>query len=488
MTTSDPRALLERLLQEKTEVEWLEFKHNNSDPDLIGRTISACSNAAILAERDKAFIVWGIENQTRKKVGTTVRLREMKGKGNEGLHNWLTTLLEPKILLEPLDFSTEDGMQFSIMVMEPTYDRPVRFAGMEYVRVGEHIKALKDLPEHTRSLWLATSRRKFENAIALTHQSLPEIFEKLDTHIYYKLSDTPRPENDLEIVRKLVSIGAIKEDMEGGYDVTNLGALLFAKDITAFPPISTKSVRVIKYSGTDKRQSEGEIEGRRGYAVGFEGMLKYILDRLPKKEIYDRGVRKNVPQHSEIAVREILANALIHQDFTVTGSAPVVEIYQDRLEISNPGKSLIAIDRIIDERRSRNEKFAETMREMGLCEERGGGIDKAILDIEEKFLPAPLFIHSATSMRVVIFGPKTFAELSKTDRVWACYCHCVVRWIRHNLMNNASLRQRFSLPDEDYQIASEVIANAKKEKKIKPAESGQSNKYARYIPHFVTSS
>jgi hypothetical protein len=68
MATSDPKALLDRLLKEKTEVEWLEFKHNNCHPEVIGQTISACANAAMLADRDKAFIVWGIEKQDEKET------------------------------------------------------------------------------------------------------------------------------------------------------------------------------------------------------------------------------------------------------------------------------------------------------------------------------------------------------------------------------------------------------------------------------------
>ena len=67
------------------------------------------------------------------------------------------------------------------------------------------------------------------------------------------------------------------------------------------------------------------------------------------------------------------------------------------------------------------------MREIGLCEERGGGIDKAIIEIEEMSLPAPEFYPSTNSMRVVIFGPKRFNQLSKADKVWSCFCHYLGR-------------------------------------------------------------
>jgi ATP-dependent DNA helicase RecG len=174
------------------------------------------------------------------------------------------------------------------------------------------------------------------------------------------------------------------------------------------------------------------------------------LRQLPREERYIDGVRRAVSKYSEIAIREILANALIHQDFTISGVGPVIEVYADRVEISNPGNSLIEKDRIIDERRSRNEQPARLMRALGMCEERGGGIDKAIIDIEERSLPAPEFFTSKNSMRVVLFGPKQFGELTKAERVWCCFCHCVIRWMRNEYMNNTSLRARFRLPDEQY--------------------------------------
>lgn len=482
MATSDPKALLRRLLQEPNEGQWLEFKHNNCDPDLIGRTISACSNAAMLVDRDRAFIVWGIENRTKRRLGTTIALNSLT-KGNENLTNWLGRIIEPRLMMEFLDFDDQDK-KFSILAIEPTYDRPVKFSGTEYIRIGENIKSLKDFPEHERALWFATGRRKFENAIALPHQNLEEVMEKLHTETYYRLRDDVIPKNPNEIIKRFVQLGYLNENMEGGYDITNLGALLFANDITLFPSISTKSVRVVKYTGKDKSISEEETEGNKGYAVGFLRMLKFIMDRLPKAERFKDGVRRTASTYSETAIREIVANALIHQDFTVSGAGPIIEIYQDRIEVTNPGNSLIAVDRIIDERRSRNEKFAASMREVGLCEERGSGIDKAIIEIEKMSLPAPEFFPSENSMRVVIFGPKKFNQMSKADKVWSCFCHCVVRWIRHDYMSNTTLRERFSLSDEEYQAASGVISDTRKAGRIIPADPDQGKKNARYIPYW----
>jgi predicted HTH transcriptional regulator len=387
-------------------------------------------------------------------------------------------------MIEFVDFEYR-SKHFSIMAIEPSYDRPVAFSGEEYIRIGEHVKRLKEFPEHEKALWLATTRHKFEAAIAMPHQNITAVLELLDTAVYYVLSEEEKPQSSAEVMNRFVARGFIKDDMEGGYDITNLGAILFARDLRNFASVTGKSVRVVRYTGRDKRASDLEQQGQKGYAVGFSGLLSFVRDQLPKKEAYPAGIRRSVSLYSEIAIREIIANALIHQDFTISGVGPVIEIYSDRIEVSNPGNSLIAIDRIIDDRRSRNEQLATRMRELHLCEERGGGIDKAIIDVEEKNLPAPEFLPSEHSMRVVIFGPKSYGELSKSDRIWSCFCHCVVRWTRHDYMSNASLRERFGLPDSDYQLVSGVIADARKAGRIVPAEPNQSNKYARYVPHWA---
>jgi ATP-dependent DNA helicase RecG len=193
MATSDPNALLQRLLRETGEGLWLEFKHNNSDPELIGRTISACANAAMLADRDRAFIVWGIENKTKQKLGTNVTLND-RSKGGENLVNWLNRMIEPRLMMEFLDFD-DANKSFAIITIEPSYDRPVKFGGTEYIRIGENIRSLKEFPEHERALWLATGRRKFETAVALPHQSPDDVLEKLHTETYYQLRGDEIPKN-----------------------------------------------------------------------------------------------------------------------------------------------------------------------------------------------------------------------------------------------------------------------------------------------------
>jgi ATP-dependent DNA helicase RecG len=483
MPVNDPRALLRRLLREPGESEWIEFKHNNADIQEIGRCVSACANAAMLIERDRAFIVFGVQDRTKRRLGTSVRLRELRN-GGEDFINWMNRVIEPRLWMEFLDFD-DNGLDFSILSIEPSYDRPIRFRGIEYIRVGQNVRKLTEFPTHERSLWLATARRKFEDAAAATHQTREQILSTIDVDAYYSLTDEEKPRNRADILRHFATMGFLQEDMEGRYDVTNLGAILFAKDIDNFPSIKNKSVRVVIYTGRDKRYSQGEIEGRKGYAVGFSGLIRYIMQHVPGEEKIINAIRTQVPICPEIAIRETVANALIHQDFTISGAGPIVEIYSDRIEITNPGDSLIAIDRILDERRSRNEKLAASMRSLGMCEERGGGLDRTMIEIENLFSPAPEFISAANSMRVVLFGPRTFGAMSKRERQRSCFYHCALRWITHDYMSNASLRERFSLPQEDYQAVSTVISEAVREGRISPADPNQGKRNARYVPYWA---
>jgi ATP-dependent DNA helicase RecG len=323
-------------------------------------------------------------------------------------------------MIELLDFQYQ-GLSFAIIAIEPTYDRPVRFQGLEYIRIGENIRKLSEFPSHERALWLATSRRKFEDAIALSYVATQKIFGYLNIDAYYALSGEPKPRNNAETIRRFVSLGFLQDDLEGGFHITNLGAILLAQDVRMFPSIKGKAVRLVQYKGRDKKTSEPEVEGRRGYAVGFSGMISHMMKNLPAEERYIDGVRRTISIYPETAIREIVANALIHQDFTITGAGPFIEIYSDRVEVTNPGNSLIEVDRMLDERRSRNEKLASRMRELGLCEERGGGLDKTLIEIEQRYLPAPEFNSSKDSMRVVLFGTRTFAQMSKRERQRSCF-------------------------------------------------------------------
>ncbi len=483
MAISDPAKLLQRLESEPRETTWLEFKVGNANPLEVAEYVSALANAAMLSDRDRAFIVFGLADGTRKRVGTKITLEKLKV-GGEGFLNWLARVVKPQLSVEFIDFKLE-GKSFVILAIEPTYDRPVSANGVEYIRIGEHKKRLADHPAEERALWYATGRRKFEDAVAVPHQDAAGINDYIDIDTFYDLREEERPRRTSEVMRSLTKAGVIKEDMEGGYDILNIGAILLARNLDRIPSLNGKSLRVVRYKGRDKRVSDFEEQINQGYAVAFRPWLSKIIRSLPAEERYIDGARRMVPSIPEIAIREVIANALIHQDFMSAGAGPVVEIFEDRVEVSNPGESLIETDRMLDERRSRNEKLASMMRDFRLCEERGGGLDKTVLTLESLRLPAPKFITSSYGMRVVLFSKRAFSQLSREDRRRSCFFHCVLRWMSHDYMSNSSLRGILGLVDEEYQAASAVISDCVRLGRIVPADPEQGRRNARYVPYWA---
>jgi len=187
----------------------------------------------------------------------------------------------------------------------------------------------------------------------------------------------------------------------------------------------------------------------------------------------------------EIAIRELVANALIHQEFRATGTSVTIELYSDRIEISNPGKSIISPDRFIDEYESRNEKLADIMRRLGICEEQGLGIDRVIAHAEIYQLPPPDFRVSDRHTLAIMYAHKSFDDMDAKERVRACFQHSVLRWIMNKKMTNTTLRDRFKLPESKKEAVSRVIADAIQQGRIKPDDpSNRSRRYAKYVPYW----
>jgi predicted HTH transcriptional regulator len=278
----------------------------------------------------------------------------------------------------------------------------------------------------------------------------------------------------------------ITPNQAGGWDITNLGGILFAKNLDAFKGLSRKAMRVIVYDGKGRVKTIREQVGRKGYASGFEGLIDFLDAFLPRNEVIGKALRKDVPMYPEPAIRELVANALIHQDFSVTGSSPMIEIFADRMEITNPGLPLVKTERFLDTPpRSRNEDLAAIMRRVGICEERGSGVDKVVFETEYYQLPAPLFETVEGNTRAVLFAHRSLNDMDRSDKVRACYLHACLRFVERNPMTNSSLRDRFGIHEKNSAIASRIIRDTIEDELIRPYDPNQGKKYAKYVPFWA---
>ena len=482
MTSTDSVSLLARLLAEPRETEWLEWKENDCRPDDIGEYLSALANTAALHGKEAGYIVWGIRDNTREVVGTTFRPRTEKI-GNQELENWLTTLLTPPTRFRIHELS-HTGKPVVIFEIDPATSIPVRFKETEFIRVGTYKKKLKDHADKERELWALFARTTFEGGIARGHLTAEEVLALLDYPAYFDVTKQTLPENRIGIFERLASEKLIVVHSGDTYDITNLGAILFARDLRAFDRLSRKVLRVVIYRGQNRVETIREQASVKGYAVGYEDAISYINSQLPQNEQVGPALRREVRMYPELAIRELVANAIIHQDFAMTGTGPMVEIFIDRIEITNPGEPLVDTMRFMDlPPRSRNEALAAFMRRINICEERGSGIDKVIFQVELFQLPPPDFAVVGQHTKAVLFAYKKIAGMDKQERIRACYQHACLCWVSIQRMTNATLRKRFAISDENYPIASRIIADTIDAGLIKPFDPGsKSRKHARYVP------
>jgi predicted HTH transcriptional regulator len=475
------KELLNDLVKVLHESECLEFKLNFHSAEEIGERISALSNGACIQGQQYGYLVFGVEDETHRIVGTSFKAKSQK-KGNENLEHWLATRLNPRIDFSVCEFDYDANRHISFYIIPATKTQPVEFLNEAYIRVGSITRKLRDFPEKQAKIWKKQSV-PFEKEIAKDNLSAQEVINLLSTETYFDLMKLPYPSTQQGVIDKFLEEGLILKSKV--YAVTKLGAVLFAKNLRDFESVERKSPRVIVYKGKNKVETIREQTGAKGYAVGFIGLIDWVNSQLPANEEIGKALRKQTTMYPEIAIRELIANALIHQDLTEKGF-PMIEIFTDRIEISNAGVPLVSPDRFIDAYLSRNDKLADIMRRMGFCEEKGSGMDKVIFQNELYQLPPVNVIVAENRTRVTMYSYKPLNDLTKKEKVYACYQHACLKYVSNEKMTNQTLRERFEIEDSNYPIASRIIRDTIAENMIKVEDpESNSRKYASYLPFWA---
>lgn len=473
--------LVDELVKQPNESEWVEFKLNFHSVEEIGERISALSNGACIHNQDFGYLVFGVEDKTHIVKGTTFKPKSHK-KGNEEIEHWLAQRLDPRIDFRIYEFSYDIDRALAVFVIPSALNKPVDFMRNAFIRVGSITRKLSEFPEKEAKIWRKRNK-SFELDIAKDNLRARDVIDLLSTETYFDLLKLPYPSNQSGVIEKLLDEKLIVKS--NGYAITNLGALLFAKYLPNFESVERKSVRVIVYKGKNKVETEREQIGKKGYSIGFEGLVDWINSQLPANEEIGKALRKESRMYPEIAIRELVANALIHQDLSVKGF-PMIEIFNDRIEISNPGTPLITPDRFIDSYISRNDKLADLMRRMGFCEEKGSGMDKVIFYNELYQLPPINVIADENRTRITMYSYKQLNNLDKKEKVRATYQHACLKWVSNEKMTNQSLRERFLIDDKNAAIASRIIKDALEENMIKEDDpENKSRKHRSYIPFWA---
>ena len=261
---------------------------------------------------------------------------------------------------------------------------------------------------------------------------------------------------------------------------------MLARDLRDFPRLDRKAVRVVVYDGLGRMQAERELDEHRGYAVAFQSVIAEVSRSVLREEIVD-GLRRERTEYPEIAVRELVANALVHQDLSVHGAGPMVEVFADRIEISNPGLPVTDYRRFVDSAPvSRNERVARLMRLFGICEERGSGWDKVIYATEQALLPAPRVKVEEAATRVTLLGARPLSTMDPEDRTNAIYLHACLRYVNQQPMTNASVRERFGVANRKAPQVSRFINESIDKGLVVVYDPNVGKKSRRYVPFWAS--
>ena len=484
--TPDARlmALIGDLCALPAEQPWVEYKQNNSSPTMIGKLISALSNAARLADKPFAYVLWGVHDANHSITGTTFDPSSQMEQ-HQPLELWLAQRLQPDVAFQFRLIENYRGARLVLLEIPAAAPTPVEFDRAAYIRIGSATPRLSEHPERLRALWAKLQPYAWEAGVAAQFLTGDEVLAKLDYARYFDATGQPLPDNRSGIFDKLAGDRLVQIDVGGHWSITNLGAILFARQLNDFPAIARKAIRFVAYGG----QSRADIVTHRqdvskGYAIGFQELIGYIGGLLPQNEHIGKALRVEQPIYPAIALRELIANALIHQDMTMTGTGPLIELFKDRLEITNPGQPLVSPDRFLDSPpRSRNEALAALMRRMRFCEEQGTGIDKVLFSIEFNQLPPPDFRSEGDAVRAVLFTPRRFAEMTQQERIRACYQHAGLKYVSGQKMTNSTLRERFGISPQNAAQASTVIRHSLEAGLIRSADPDHPR--TGYIPFWA---
>lgn len=364
-------------------------------------------------------------------------------------------------------------------------NKPVYLRGKDiyeaYIRSAGH--TVKMSREQVHEMIGQTHGITFEKQVAISSLSKNSVLELLDYKKLYEITDKSLPQHTNRIIDFLCELGLVnsRDDI---YDITNLGAILFAHRLSDFNGLATKEVIVRKYASTNNLVMELEYKMTTGYAVGFSDLIDIVMRMTSKEKI--ETLRTAVPTYPRVAIRELVANMCIHQDFSIKGMPITIEIFADRLVMTNPGFCMNDINRLIDlPPHSRNEEMAQLMLQLDMCERRGSGYDRAVAAIEEMKLPAYKVQSGEDYTRVYLYPQKSLNEMTREEKVTACYQHACILYEDNKTLNNQAVRERFGLDKNKNSVASRIIADTIEQGFIKAFDDKNiSKKFTSYIPFY----
>lgn len=388
MDQSELEKLLDELRALPKENEWVEFKVNRYKPDEIGEYISALSNSACLHAKKKGYLVFGIENETHRIVGTDFKPKQTRV-GNEELENWLCVHLIPRIDFKIYEF-LHKCKPIAMFEIDATVTYTVKFKGVAYIRVGSQKRKLSDYPEKEKKLW---------NRLQLIDWSSQVIegasLNDLDLNAIQKARDeykrkSPQYSDEVDNWDDVTFLNKAGITKDGG--ITNTAIILLGKS-EASHHLSPAVAEITWILKDENKNTKGGLHFGTPLILNVERVLGKIRNlsfkHLPDAKLFPIEIN----QYEDWVIREALHNCIAHQDYEMHGGIKLIE-NPEELIFENlggflPGSVEEVIQRNAPSDVYRNKFLADAMDKLNMIERLGGGIYKMFTLQKKRYLPLP---------------------------------------------------------------------------------------------------
>lgn len=404
MSAVDLQSKLAELVRLPAETEWVEFKHNNEEPQEVGEYLSAISNGAALHDQPIGYIVWGIENGTHRVVGTSFRPKKAK-KGNEELENWLLRLLSPRIDFTIHEFEV-NGAPVVMFAVQAAKSQPVDFSGEAFIRVGSYKKKLKDFPEKERYLWQLRSREDWSGQV-VEQASVADLDPEALAFARRQFREKhPNQLAEIDDWDDATFLSKAKVFIAGRATRTALLLLGRPESSHLLAPAQPRITWVLK----DAKSEEKDYQHFDAPLIlASEKVLQKIrnltIRHLPSGTLFPH----EVTQYDPWVIRETLHNCIAHQDYSMGGRINVVET-PDSLLFTNrgsfiPGSVEAMIQSDAPPEVYRNAFLAQAMVNLNMIDTIGSGIKRMFRRQKERSFPMPDFdLSSIERVAVRLLG------------------------------------------------------------------------------------
>ncbi|MEN9360608.1 MAG: hypothetical protein RL095_2143 [Verrucomicrobiota bacterium] len=477
------------------ETEWLMYRVSPGTPQEIGKCVSALANSAAVAAEPFAYLIWGIRETSREIVGTRFSPEDKVDGENLGTHLFQGLWPRHHIRFVKIKMGIHELVMLKIRAAQ---GNSLRYRGNVYIRNGSssdiRVVTVNELNKLEAVLdWSPF----FELEIAAEKLTDKDVLKALQFHEYFKLRRIPLPKDTADILMELADAQLISPSEPVGWNITNIGAILFAHELGNFGHLVCKSFKVVRYQGSDNKNTVFSKVYTAGYAVKFPDFMATVKQALIAKFEGASQGRKNL-KFPEQLLQELVINALVHQLLSFP-QGPLVEIFEDRIEISNAGNPLINYpDLLKDGPKFRNLPLTSTMRHLGLFKGVGDGFNHVLSLVEGEHLAPPLFKAADFSLktRIIIFPRRTLSELDNEERIRACYQHACLKWAnsrKHSVvgqmvcdyLTNTSLRERFGVGENKKTTISLIIRKTIDAGLIRCFDENVSPKLRQYVPYWA---